>query len=602
MAIKRIVPINYLNRDFETIKQGLVDHARRYFPDTFKDFNEASFGALMIDAVSYIGDNLSFYLDYQVNETFIDSAIEYSNVSRLARQMGYKEKGRGASSGPVAIFVKVPRVANGDGPDRSLIPILKAGTTFSSQQGVNFTLAVDVDFGEPDNEIVVATASDNVVIEYAIKAYGVVVSGDVDVEEIIVGEYQPNLTITLSDNNVTEVLSVTDDEGHRYYEVENLSQDTIFRRIRNRRDNTTNAPIYVLKPLSVPRRYTCERFEGITYLQFGAGSDSSLKNVPVPDPSNVVLKVSGKNYITTSNFDPSRLNENDKLGISPSNTVLYVTYRTNSPGDSNAFARTIVNPGATVMEFPNETSNTLRGSKQQVRQSLSVLNEDPIIGDNATLTMEDLKSRAMGAFSAQNRAVTKQDYESLAYRMPPGLGSVYRCCIVQDPDSTRRNMNMYVVSKVNNLTQPILMKTNQVIKENLKTWLERHKMLSDTIDIRDARIVNFGIQYKVTTVSGVTASVILSAVRDAVREYLQTLNLGIGEPFDWTALYQVINRIPGVLDTVDVELTQKFSANYSSATINFKENMSMDGRTLFVPEDVILELKYFDTDIVGTIV
>ena len=216
--------------------------------------------------------------------------------------------------------------------------------------------------------------------------------------------------------------------------------------------------------------------------------------------------------------------------------------------------------------------------------------------------MEDLKSRAMGAFSAQNRAVTKQDYESIAYRMPPGLGSVYRCCIVQDPDSTRRNMNMYVVSKVDSATQPILLNTNQVIKENLKTWLERHKMLSDTIDIRDARIVNFGIQYKVTTVSGINASTVLSAVRESIREFLATLNLGIGEPFNWTALYQIINRIPGVLDTVDVELTQKFSANYSSATINFKENMSMDGRTLFVPEDVILELKYFDTDIVGTIV
>jgi hypothetical protein len=602
MAIKRIVPVNYLNRDFETIKQGLVDHAKRYFPDTFKDFNEASFGALMIDAVSYIGDNLSFYLDYQVNETFIDSAIEYSNVSRLARQMGFKQKGRGASSGPVALFVKVPRLTNGTGPDTSLVPILKAGTTFSSQQGVNFTLAIDVDFSDPENEIVVATATDNVVLEYAIKAYGIVISGDIDNEEIVVGEYQPNLTITLSNRNVTEVLSVLDNEGHRYYEVENLSQDTIFRRIRNRRDASTNAPIYVLKPLSVPRRYTCERFEGITYLQFGAGSDSSLKNVPVPDPSNVVLKVSGKNYITTSNFDPSRLNENDKLGISPSSTTLNIRYRTNSPNNSNAFARTIVNVGASVMEFPNETASTLQGSKIQVRQSLSVLNEDPIIGDSSGLSIEDLKSRAMGAFSAQNRAVTKQDYESIAYRMPPGLGSVYRCCIVQDPDSTRRNMNMYVISRLDNVTQPVLLNTNVVVKENLKTWLERHKMLSDTIDIRDARIVNFGLQYKVTAASGISAAAVLASVRETIRDYLQVANLGIGEPFNWSSLYQVVNRVPGVLDTIDLELTQKFSTNYSSATINFKENMSMDGRTLYVPEDVILELKYFDTDIVGTIV
>ena len=134
MAIKRIVPIDYLNRDFESIKSGLVDHAKRYFPDTFKDFNEASFGALMLDAVAYIGDSLSFYLDYQVNESFIDSAIEYSNVARIARQMGYKDTGRPASSGVVALYIKVPKNTNSDGPNTKLIPLFKSWIYFLNRR------------------------------------------------------------------------------------------------------------------------------------------------------------------------------------------------------------------------------------------------------------------------------------------------------------------------------------------------------------------------------------------------------------------------------------------------------------------------------------
>ncbi len=65
---KRNVPIKYTSRDFASIKQDLVDYAQRYYADSFRDFNEAGFGALLLDTVAYIGDILSFYLDYQVNE------------------------------------------------------------------------------------------------------------------------------------------------------------------------------------------------------------------------------------------------------------------------------------------------------------------------------------------------------------------------------------------------------------------------------------------------------------------------------------------------------------------------------------------------------
>ena len=74
------VNINYLSRDFTAIKSDLIEYAKRYYPDTYRDFSDAGFGSLMVDAVSYIGDILSFYLDYQANESFLSTAIEYDNV------------------------------------------------------------------------------------------------------------------------------------------------------------------------------------------------------------------------------------------------------------------------------------------------------------------------------------------------------------------------------------------------------------------------------------------------------------------------------------------------------------------------------------------
>ena len=82
--------IDYTSRDFNTIKRDLVEHARRYYPDVYKDFNEASFGSLLMDSVAYVGDILSFYLDYQANESFLDTANERQNVVSLTKQMGYK--------------------------------------------------------------------------------------------------------------------------------------------------------------------------------------------------------------------------------------------------------------------------------------------------------------------------------------------------------------------------------------------------------------------------------------------------------------------------------------------------------------------------------
>jgi len=203
---KNKVPIKYTSRDFESIRKELVDYAKRYYSDTFKDFSEASFGSLMIDTVAYVGDILSFYLDYQVNESFLNSAIEYNNVVSLGEQMGYKFKGPSSAFGVCAFYVSVP--ANGAtlGPDTTYIPILKSGATVSSDSGATFILLEDIDFNNPENDVVILEQNSDTgePLTYGIQAYGRVVSGELGTETISVGSFERFKKLDLKTRDVVE--------------------------------------------------------------------------------------------------------------------------------------------------------------------------------------------------------------------------------------------------------------------------------------------------------------------------------------------------------------------------------------------------------------
>ena len=595
---KKTTPIKYTSRDFSSIKSSIVEHAKRYFPDTYQDFNEASFGALMVDAVSYIGDVLSFYLDYQINETFIDSAIEFDNVIKLAKQLGYKYQRTFTSSGTAAFFVKVPIQSSGTGPDSSYIPVLKKGSRFSTTSDVTFTLNEDIDFSDSNNRIVVAAVNSTTgaPLSYAIRAYGEVISGYETLEEYTIGPYQPLRVLEIKNADVAEIVSVVDAEGHEYYEVDYLSQDVIFEQVRNRTDAASTAPTYSLRPKAVARRFVVEQKNDRTILQFGYGSDSSLKNNTLANVSDVVLKKHGRDYVQTANFDPSNLIETDKLGISPANTTITVIYRVNSRATVNAAANSLINVDSAILEF--SSSNLNAGTTQTVYSSVEVNNEEAILGDITIPSAEEVKRLAIDSYAAQNRAVTRQDYAALIYRMPPKFGAVKRCNVTQDLDSIKRNLNIYVLSEN---TDGTLVATNSTIKENLKFWLNQHKMINDTVDILDAKIANIGVEYIIDSYPDYNRFEVLEETKQVLRNYVTDTHFEIGESVSLSEIHRVVSNTAGVRTVRSVKLVNKAGSDYSDTQFNMSENMSADGTTLYVPENVVLELKYLNTDIVGTI-
>lgn len=589
----KIVPINYTNREFTSIRSDLMQIAERFYPDNFQDFSEASFGSMMLDAVAYVGDQLSFYLDYNINESFLDTSYSLDNILRHGRILGFKDQGRPSTFGTVSLFLEVPADPSALGPDERYIPILKKGARFTSQGGLSFLLTENVDFKDPKNVTVVSKVNNSTGAPtyFAIKAEGNVVSGMFGVSEIKTGGFQKFKMLKLPVNNLSEIISVVDSDGNKYYEVENLSQDIVYQEIPNNNYKEDNVPS-IIKPLLVSRKFVVIRQGAGVFLQFGSGEFSTTPIIA--DPQKVAMNVFGKDYVTDTTFDPTTLSKNISYGIVPTNTILKILYRKTNPTNSNAAVGTINVVSNSSYDFKKLT-NLQNNAVRLVQDSLEVINETPIVGQVTYDSPSEIKQRISDTFPTQNRAVTQADYENVVYRMPAKFGSIKRCSVQKDLDSMKRNLNMYVISED---SFGKLIKSNSTIKNNLKTWLHDYRMVNDTIDILDPYIINLGIDFVITTLPQTNKQLALNQAYQQIVSFFQS-GFYIGEHFQISSIYAELKKVPNVLDVVHVKIINKTGAQYSNIQFSVNKNMSPDGGQIICPKNAIFEIKYPSVDIKG---
>jgi len=592
------VAINYTSRDFATIKRDLVSYAKKYYPNTYQDFSEAGFGSLLMDMVSYVGDMLSFYVDFQANESYLDTAVEYDNVVRLAQQIGYKLNVNPSSYGIASLYIIVDADITGLAPDRAYIPVLKRGSLFSTENGVGFILNEDVNFADSKNKIVVSQVNEatGIPTSYAIQAYGQVASGKLVQQNVTVGNFERFYKAELIGTDITEVISVQDSEGNDYYEVDYLSQNTIYKSVMNTDTDDRELTPALIKSQIVPRRFVVGKVGTRTFLQFGAGDEASDINSAFSEPNSVVLFQNGRNYISDTAIDPTRLLDSNKLGIAPSNTTLRVVYRVNDAGNVNASANSLVVINEPTFAY-SDIANLIPDKVQSVSDSLEISNERPIVGDISLPSLTELKLRAPAAFSSQNRAVTREDYLSLMYAMPERFGVIKKANVVQDSESFKRNLNAYVISQG---TAGNLVKANESLKSNLKSWLNKNKMITDSIDILDAKIVNFGIVFEAVGKSNQDNSDLLSTAVGALSLKFQKY-FDLSENLYISDIYSSLKDVEGILDVISAKVILKNGGAYSDTFFDMTENLSADGRMIKIPQNVVLELKFPDIDIKGVI-
>ena len=594
-------PIRYTSRDFDSIKQDLVSFIKRYYPDTFKDFQEAGFGSMVLDTTAYVGDILSFYLDYQVNESFLDTAGEFENVLKIAKQMGYKYQPNKTATGICSFYISVPAEAgasfeSGARPNLNYAPTLRRGTRLSSRSGIPFILTTDVDFSDTNNEIVVATRDETTgrPATYAVKAFGRVISGQTGVLRREIGDYKPFQKVVLNAANIVEILSVRDSNNRKYYEVPNLAQDVIYRRVPNNGADKAFVK-YLLQPYSVPRRFEVVREAGTVNLRFGYGSEADLntanKNVI---PSNKTLDLFGKDYITDTTFDPNTLLDSGKFGISPANTTITVIYRSNPTINVNVASRQLTVINRPLFKFPDTATNSVL--RDAVRNSIEVVNEDQITGDVSPLTSDEIKVYAGNSVFAQDRAVTPQDYKALTFKMSSGLGSVKRAVAYKDTTSLKNNVDLYVLSED---SQGKLALPTTSLKNNLKNWLSRYKLINDSVDIFDAKVLNVKFDFIAVAEDGYDRAAVLARAERDLRRYLTQNPNDIGEPIYVTKLINIVNETEGVADVIRFDVARKTGTNYSSTVYDVEGNYSSDGRKIFIPKNVIWEVKFPRQDING---
>lgn len=575
----------------------MLEYARKYYPDTLKDFNEASFGRMMVDEVSYIGDILSFYLDYQASESFLDTAIEYDNIVRHARQLGYKIKYNPSSLGTASFYILVPAVSSGVGPDSNYFPILRRFTQLQTSDGNSFLLNEDIIFND-SNEIVVGRTDPDTGVPtyYAVKATAEIISGELLVKTFTVDEFRRFLKIEVGDSQIAEIISVIDADGNEYFEVDNLGVDVLYKAIINKSQSSRADVPNILKPFSVPRRFEVVRENNVTYLQFGYGSSDEIEQNSIAEPNTVSIDLFGRDYISDTSIDPTKLISTDKFGVSPSNTTLTVVYRRNSRSVVNASVGSVNSVVRPIIDF-NNPSQILNSEIQFIINSIEVNNEEPIVGDISIPSSRELKMRARNYFSTQKRAVTLEDYKSICYALPAQFGALKRVNVYQDSDSFKRNLNLFVVAEDSNGN---LTSAPQGLKDNLKTWLNEHKMINDTIDIIDARIVNFAVDFKVVAEPEENKLQVLQRCINRIdRETAQKYD--IGEPIRVSNFYNVLNEVDGVEDVVDVRIILKTGSNYETTRFNFDMNTTPDGRLVKGYENIIFELRFPEDDITGSI-
>lgn len=438
-ALKSVRQRNYLARDFDGFRAALLDYARQYYPDRIQDFSEASLGGLFIDMAAYIGDNMSFYLDHLYGELNSDTVVETKNIERLLRNNSVPIVGASSATAIVDFYIEVPVLSDGTlNPDPTLIPTIKEGSTIQSDSGIKFDLLEDIKFWKSNPKTGVITVDIDVevvngkqvgssIITKILRKAGVCGSGAEASETFSIGEFVQFRRLNLSQSDITQLISVSDNFGNVYYEVDSLASDVVYKNVLNMSDNNLLVPSRVrdnLKIIPAPYRFLREvsLSDRKTTLTFGGGTADNLEDDIIPDPSEFSIPLPYSQAFSRLPLNPQKLLQTSTLGIAASNTTLTVKYRYGGGLSHNALPGTIRNITNLIMFFPDNPSAI---QQSRIKNSAQALNPQTAAGGEDTPSANELLALAPSMKSAQDRIVTKEDLISRVYTMPSNFGRVF---------------------------------------------------------------------------------------------------------------------------------------------------------------------------------
>ena len=585
--------IRYIDKDFSSFKNSLIEFSKTYFPDTYTDFSPSSPGVMFMEMASYIGDVLSFYQDNQIQETFTQYARQTPNLYQLAYMMGYKPKATGAAVADVTVFCVVP--ASGGNPDFSKAPTIPANTVInSSVQGQSSFVTTDfIDFGTSGSSSpTVYEVSAGAPQSYLLKKTVPALSAETKTVEFIFGGYEKFPTVTIQDENIIDIISCTDSSGNTWYEVPYLGQETVY---RPQRQGGTDTP-YLLKLLRTQNRFAT-RFlsKNQLQIQFGSGNPGVADSSVVPNASNVGQNNSTATALTA--FAPDNFTFTNTYGAAPVNTTLTFTYLKGGGIGSNAAAGTLTNIDTSGVTFD------AGGSDADVLNSIGCTNEFAATGGSSGDTPDQIRENSLRMFGTQRRSVTQDDYTVRALSMPGIYGTVGKIYVEPEkienlnPHARPAVLDMYVLGYDGNKK---LTTTSNNFKNNLSTYLSQYRMVNDTIKVKDGFIVNIGVNFSIVTRPNYSGNVVLTKCIKLLQDYFNIDKWQISQPIFLTDIYTLLDRVEGVQTVKSVDVFNKSGGQYSEFFYDVRG--ATQNNTVFPSQDPsIFEVKFPNKDIKGSI-
>ena len=609
--------IQYINKTFDEFRASLVDYTKTYFPTTYNDFSPASPGMMFMEMAAYVGDVLSFYLDNQVQENYLQFARQSNNLFELAYMFGYKPNVTGTATTNIDFYQKIPSVLSGSTyiPDYSYSLFIPGNFTVSTQTtpATSFLVADSIDFStsssnDPTEVTIYETLAGNP-LYFLIKKTRKATSATINSTTFTFGAPTKFSTVTINSSNIIGVLDCTDSNGNVWYEVDHLGQEMVFNSIKNTNTNDPNlstygdAP-YLLKLRKVQRRFTTRFLNSTTLqLQFGAGTATDSDEEIIPNPDNIGIGLPFEQTKLTTAFSPSNFLFTKTYGIAPSNTILTVRYLTGGGVTANVFANTltVLNTSA---RFLNNNLDPVTAN--DIYSSLAVTNPTAASGGGDGDTIEEIRQNSMMNFSTQLRNVTQDDYLVRTMSMPSKYGNIAKAFIeptkIKNLSAGESNsiLDLYVLTFDINKK---LTSASTALKQNLITYLSQYRMLNDSINIKDAYVINIGINFDVIILPNYTSTDVLAKCINALQTFFNISNWQINQPIIMRDLYVLLDRIEGVQTVKTIEIVSKTGEELGYSIYSYDLKGAMFNNVLYPSLDpMIFEIKYPNTDIQGRVV
>ena len=592
----------------------MINYSRTYFPTTYNDFSPSSPGMMLIEMASYVGDVMSFYLDNQYQETFLQYARQANNVFDLAYMFGYKPKVTGVATTDIDFYQRIPASGSTYVPDFRYALIASANSTIQSNLNNNISFLVEdpVDFtvsssGDPTEITVYATNAGNP-SEYLLKKTRRAISATINTTTFTFTTPQEFATVTINDDDIIGILDIVDSDGNEWYEVDYLAQEMVYKSIKNTNVNNptyftdgTNTP-YLLQLEQVQRRFVTRVLNETTLqIQFGSGTSTDTDEVIVPNPNNVGLGLPFEKNKLTAAYSPTNFIFNNTYGIAPYQTTLTVRYLTGGGISSNVQANTLT----TFVGTLNFTTYNLSGT-QTYFDSFAVNNPRAATGGQDGDTLEEIRQNASSNFASQLRNVTQDDYLVRSLSMPSRFGVVSKAFIEPTKEQNvsqgeiPSTLDLYILSS-NNQNQ--LVTGSAALKQNLSTYLSQYRVIGDTINIKDAFIINIGVDFDIITLPEYVNSEVLTNCISELQAYFAVSEWQINEPIVLRELYLLLDRVEGVQTVKNITISNKVGTIDGYSQYAYDVNGANISGVIYPSIDpMIFEVKYPQSDIRGRVV